>query len=187
MRSITISDIFSRLTWTLSMPQPSTAHQLVGDLYLQHHSWIVQLLRRKLGNREQALDLAQDTFVRILTTESQPLLREPRAYLTTVASRLCGQYFRRQALEQAYAQALATLEPQHAPSPETRLLVLEALDAVGKVLDGLGVKVREIFLLSQLDALTYPQIAERLDLSVNVVQKAMLKAYRHCYLAVYGP
>lgn len=163
----------------------SATHRVVGELYVQHHSWVVQLLRRKLGSQEQALDLAQDTFLRILTSETLPLLREPRAYLNTVASRLCCQYFRRQALERAYAQTLAVLEPDSTPSPETRLLVLEALDAVGKVLDGLGAKVREIFLLSQLDGLTYPQIAERLDLTLNVVQKAMLKAYRHCYAAVY--
>jgi RNA polymerase sigma factor (sigma-70 family) len=167
------------------MSSSPATHHAVGELYVQHHSWVVQLLRRKLGSQEQALDLAQDTFVRILTSENLPLFREPRAYLNTVASRLCGQYFRRQALERAYAQTLAVLEPELSPSPETRLLVLEALDAVGKVLDGLGTKVREIFLLSQLDGLTYPQIAERLDLSINVIQKAMLKAYRHCYSAVY--
>lgn len=168
------------------MASSSSAHQVVGELYAQHHSWVVQLLRRKLGGQEQALDLAQDTFVRILSSGTVPVFREPRAYLTTVASRLCGQYFRRQSLERAYEQSLTILEPEHMPSPETRLLVLEALDAVGQVLDGLGSKVREIFLLSQLDGLTYPQIAERMNLSVNVVQKAMLKAYRHCYLAVYA-
>ncbi len=166
------------------VPNLSLQH-VVGELYAQHHNWVVQLLRRKLGNQDQAMDLAQDTFVRILRSEQLPVLREPRAYLNTVASRLCGQYFRRQALERAYLETLAQLEPQHQPSPETRLLVLEALDAVGQVLDGLGSRVREVFLLSQLEGLTYPQIAERLQLSVNVVQKAMLKAYRHCYAAVY--
>ncbi|AQT10452.1 ECF family RNA polymerase sigma factor [Pseudomonas protegens] len=166
------------------VPNPSLQHA-VGELYLQHHNWVVQLLRRKLGNQDQAMDLAQDTFVRILRSERLPVLREPRAYLNTVASRLCGQYFRRQALERAYLETLAQLKPQYQPSPETRLLVLEALDAVGQVLDGLGSRVREVFLLSQLEGLTYPQIAQRLQLSVNVVQKAMLKAYRHCYAAVY--
>ena len=137
------------------VPNPSLQHA-VGELYLQHHNWVVQLLRRKLGNQDQAMDLAQDTFVRILRSERLPVLREPRAYLNTVASRLCGQYFRRQALERAYLETLAQLEPQYQPSPETRLLVLEALDAVGQVLDGLGSRVREVFLLSQLEGLTYP-------------------------------
>ena len=167
------------------LTSPSSTRCALGELYVQHHVWVVQLLRRKLGNQEQALDLAQDTFLRMLRTDTPPVLREPRAYLTTIASRLCGQYFRRQALERAYLESLAALEPEHVPSPESRLLVLEALDAVGQVLDGLGTRVREIFLLSQLDGLTYPQIATHMGLTVNVVQKAMLKAYRHCYSAVY--
>ncbi|MBK4994868.1 sigma-70 family RNA polymerase sigma factor [Pseudomonas sp. S37] len=65
-------------------------------------------------------------------------------------------------------------------------MVLEALDAVGQILDGLGRRVREVFLLSQLDGLAYAEIAEQLGLTVNMVQKDMLKAYRHCYAAVYG-
>ncbi len=96
------------------VPNPSLQHA-VGELYLQHHNWVVQLLRRKLGNQDQAMDLAQDTFVRILRSERLPVLREPRAYLNTVASRLCGQYFRRQALERAYLETLAQLEPQYQP------------------------------------------------------------------------
>lgn len=165
---------------------PSTSsHQAVGELYVAHHSWIVQLLRRKLGNHQQAQDLAQDTFIRLMRQDVVPSFREPRAYLATVASRLCLEFFRRRALENAYLESLAAMDPQEAPSPETRLLVLETLDAVGRVLDGLDTKVREIFLLSQLDGMTYPQIAEQVGVSVNVVQKAMLKAYRVCYATVY--
>lgn len=93
-----------------------SSRRAVGELYVQHHGWVVQLLRRKLGNQEQALDLAQDTFVRMLRTDTPAPLREPRAYLTTIASRLCGQYFRRQALERAYMESLALLEPQLVPS-----------------------------------------------------------------------
>lgn len=165
---------------------PSTSpHHAVGELYLAHHGWIVQLLRRKLGNHQQAQDLAQDTFIRLMRQEVLPSFREPRAYLATVASRLCLEFFRRRALETAYLESLAAMDPALAPSPETRLLVLETLDAVGRVLDGLGAKTREIFLLSQLDGMTYPQIALQVGVSVNVVQKAMLKAYRICYAAVY--
>lgn len=96
------------------VPNSSLQHA-VGELYIQDHSWVVQLLQRKLGNQDQAMDLAQDTFLRILRGEQLPLLREPRAYLNTVASRLCGQCFRRQALERAYLESMAQLEPQHQP------------------------------------------------------------------------
>ena len=161
--------------------------QEIGELYHQHHGWLVGMLRRRLGSLENAHDIAHDTFARILAAGEQPAgLREPRAYLTTVSVRLVAQYFRRLALERAYLEALAGLPEALAPSPETQLLVVEALTAISRVLDGLPARTREIFLLSQLDGLTYPEIAGQLGVSVNVVQKAMTRGYAHCYAAVYG-
>lgn len=167
------------------MPSDTSVSPDLHTLYSDHHGWLVQLLRRRLGHRENAADLAQDTFVRLLASGNVASLREPRAYLTTVATRLLAQYFRRQALERAWLEALASLPEELVPSPEEQALVLEALAAVSQVLDGLPTRVREIFLLSQIDGLTYPEIAGRFGVTVNVVQKAMLRAFRHCYAAVY--
>ncbi|MFH0133760.1 sigma-70 family RNA polymerase sigma factor [Variovorax sp. VaC1] len=168
------------------MSSSEASIRLVHTLYSDHQPWLLDMLRRKLGNVDNAADLAQDTFARILSSNESGPLREPRAYLTTVASRIAAQYFRRLALERTYLDAIAHLPEAVSPSPETRLLVLEALAAVSRVLDGLKPHVREIFLMAQLDGMTYPQIALQLQVSVNVVQKAMVKAYRHCYDAVYG-
>ncbi|WP_373559715.1 sigma-70 family RNA polymerase sigma factor [Bordetella genomosp. 10] len=158
----------------------------IETLYRHHHGWLVGMLRRKLGNRENAADLAQDTFARLLATASPVQPREPRAYLHTVASCLAAQYFRRQALERAYLDALAQQPEALAPSAETRALILEALAAVSRVLDALPARTRAMFLMAQLDGLTYPAIAAELGVTVNVVQKAMIKAFQHCYAAVYG-
>ncbi|RBA23036.1 sigma-70 family RNA polymerase sigma factor [Herminiimonas fonticola] len=164
-----------------------TRSQELEAIYSDHHGWLVNLLRRKLGNIDNANDLAQDTFARILTGRDKDVIREPRAYLTTIASRLTAQYFRRLALERAYLDALAGMPEETAPSPETRILIVEALTAVSRVLDALSPRVRDIFLLSQLDGLTYAEIASQFDMSVNAVQKSMIRAFQHCYAAVYAP
>jgi len=82
--------------------------------------------------------------------------------------------------------AIANLPEATTPSPETRLLVVEALSEVSRVLDGLHPRVREIFLLSQFDGLTYATIAKAQGVSVSFVQKSMSKAFMHCYQAVYA-
>ena len=157
----------------------------VGSLYAAHHGWLQGWLLRKLGNAGDAADIAHDTFLRLLRKADPEPLREPRAYLTTIAAALVNSHWRRQALEQAWLESLASLPPALAPSPEERQLALQALEEVARLLAGLPAVARECLLLSQLDGLTYPQIAQQLGISVNRVQKAMTRALSHCYRAVY--
>ncbi|MDD3484085.1 sigma-70 family RNA polymerase sigma factor [Azovibrio restrictus] len=163
-----------------------TVSDSIALLYCQHHGWLQGWLRRKLNCTQQAADLAQDTFVRLLAKPEPQALREPRAYLTTVARGLVINHWRRQALEQAWLEELAARPEATSPSPEERRLILETLEEIARLLDGLPPRVREIFLRSQLEAQTYPVIAEQLGVSVNVVQKAMLRATAHCYRALYA-
>ncbi|MCG8908038.1 sigma-70 family RNA polymerase sigma factor [Pseudomonas sp. DP-17] len=154
----------------------------VERLYIAHHGWLKGWLRRRLGEHADAEDLAQDTFVRVMRSRSSLAdLRQPLAYLATIANSLLINRWRRQAVERAYLEALAARPEAVAPSEEERLLLIETLVEIDQLLHGLAPQVREIFLLSQLDGLTYPQIAQRLELSVNQVQKAMGKAFAACY------
>ncbi|MBU9810735.1 sigma-70 family RNA polymerase sigma factor [Rahnella sp. C60] len=151
-------------------------------LYSSHHRWLKNWLRFKLGSANDADDLAQDTFMRVLTGDSAQEIREPKSFLCTIARRVMVDFFRRNALERAYLDMLALMPEEHMPSPEQRQCLLETLQQIDTMLDGLGEKVRQAFLLSQLEGLTYPVIAERLNVSVSSVKKYMAKATEHCLL-----
>ena len=160
--------------------------QDVEVLYLQHHSWLKSWLLRRLGQAADADDLTQDTFVRIIRSRS-PVneLKQPLAYLATIANSLLVNRWRRLAVERAYAEALAA-QPEHFElSPEERYLLIETLTEIDELLHGLSPRIREIFLLSQLDGLTYKQIAAQLGLSVNQVQNSMVKAFSRCYASLF--
>ncbi len=152
------------------------------QLYQHHHGWLYQLLRRKLGDAEYAADLAQDTFMRVLHADSLVEIREPRAYLSTIARGLMADMFRRRALEQAYLDALVAFPEPLTISPEQRLLVLETLMEIDRMLDGLGPRTRDIFLLAQLEGLTYPAIGQQLGVSITTVKKHMVRAMTHCLI-----
>ncbi|MDC8760859.1 sigma-70 family RNA polymerase sigma factor [Janthinobacterium fluminis] len=152
----------------------------VAELYQSHHSWLYGWLRKKLGCAHHAADLAQDTFLRVLRAPPPQALREPRAFLTTVAHGLLTNHLRRQALERAYLDALAWLPQPYSPSPESRALLIETLLEIDALLDGLPPKARQAFLLSQLEGLRYADIAERLNVSLSMVKKYMLQAVSHC-------
>jgi RNA polymerase sigma-70 factor (ECF subfamily) len=159
-------------------------HTDVRNLYSNHHHWLVNWLRRRLRNAENADDMAQDTFLYVLGKPEQVAqLREPRAWLSSIAKGLIIDRYRRQQVEQAYLQALAHVPEQDMPSPEERLILLETLTRIDALLDGLKPNVRTAFLLSRLEGLGYQAIAERLEVSVSSVEKYMATAIRHCFLA----
>lgn len=154
--------------------------QQVETLYIHHHGWLRGWLGKKLGCTHQAADLAHDTFVRVLSAPRPDELREPRAWLTTVAHGLMVNHLRRRDLERAYLDALATWPVALAPSPQERAIVVETLCEIDNLLDGLAPKARRAFLLSQLEGLAYADIALYLGVSVSMVKKYMLQAMTHC-------
>ncbi|KAB0486845.1 RNA polymerase sigma-70 factor, ECF subfamily [Pseudomonas reinekei] len=162
-----------------AMPQAQTFH----DLYRDHRGWLEGWLRRRMGSACDAADLSQDTFLRLLASSQRIAdLQEPRAYLLTVGKRLLSNFYQRRSLEQAYLNALASLPEDCVPSPEQRWLLLETLQALDELLNGLPQAVRRAFLWSQLEGLTYQQIAERLNVSERTIKRYMAQAYEHCLM-----
>lgn len=169
------------------MPAAEAALQQIHMLYSHHHGWLHGWLRRQLGNSSDAADLAQDVFMRLLARETLETPREPRAYLGTIARGLVADHWRRRALEQAWLETLAHLPEAEAPSSESRLMVLETLLAIDRMLDALKPRVRTAFLWAQLEGLTCPQIAERLGVSLATAERYVAAALRHCYALRFGP
>ncbi len=120
--------------------------------------------------------------MRLLKSDAAATLREPKDFLVTVAKRVMVDLFRRRTLERAYLEMLALIPEGYAPSPEQRQSLLESLQQIDAMLDGLGPKVKQAFLLSQLEGLGYADIAARLGVSVSSVKKYMAKATEHCLL-----
>jgi len=167
-----------------SQPVSPSAQADIHTLYLDHHAWLVGWLRTRLRQGDNAADLAQDTFVNILgKPERLQDLRQPRAWLSTVARALMIDRARRQRVERAYLDAVAGLPDAETPSPETQFILLETLTRIDALLDGLPPKVRSAFLLSRLEGLGYKEIAIHLGVSLRSVEGYMAKAIRHCYLA----
>lgn len=159
--------------------QPMQQH--IHTLYSEHHGWLHGWLSRKLGNACDAADLAHDTFLRLMVRQTpRSLGLEPRALLTHIAKGLVIDRWRRQDVERAYLETIAHLPAQDVPSPETRFLILEALQRIDALLQEMPAKTREAFLLSQLDGLTYQAIADRLSVSLITVKRYMRDAFVAC-------
>lgn len=156
-------------------------------LYGTHHGWLQAWLRRSVGCSQQAADLAQDTFLRLLIRGKPISNQAPRALLTRIARGLVVDHWRRDALERAYLESLAQLPEAYHPSPEVRHEALQCLERIAQLLEGLKPVVREAFLMYQLGGLTYAQVAQQLGLSSRTVERHVACALLHCYRLCFEP
>lgn len=152
-------------------------HRAFTELYSNHHSWLHGWLRKKLGCSQRAADLAQDAFVRVLTLSEPQDIKEPRAFLVTMAGRLLIDGTRRRQVEQAYLEDVAGQAFEAGmPNPEAIHVAREALDKIAVILDHLPARSREAFMLSRLEGLTYSEIAPQLNVSASTVKNDVAAA-----------
>ncbi|MBG6240861.1 MAG: sigma-70 family RNA polymerase sigma factor [Candidatus Symbiopectobacterium sp. Dall1.0] len=152
----------------------------VQRIYHEHHVWLQAWLRRRLGCSQQAADLAQDTFVRLVSTQQATQLREPRAWLTTVAHGLVVNFWRRRDIENAYLQVLAEQQLETEPSLEQHAIIIDTLLEIDRMISTLSAKARQAFLWVHIDGLTYQQVADHLGVSDRMVKKYMAQAMFAC-------
>ncbi len=165
---------------------PSQSNFL-SDIFRSDHRWLIDKLRHRLGCSFGAADAASEVFVQLAAMPDVESIREPRALITTIAQRVLYDTWRRRDLERAYLDALTHTPEQLHPSPEEGAILMESLVAVDKALATIPAKARRAFLYSQLDDLTYAQIAKLLGVSASMVRRYMTQALTACYLATTKP
>lgn len=155
----------------------------LGKLYSDHHRWLRGWLARRLACRHQADDLSQDAFVHLLGSHELLNLEKPRAFLTVIAKRLLFNHYRRQDIERAYLNALASLPEAQVPSEEIRAMALQALTELARILEEEKPQVRQAFILAQLEGLPYAEITAQLGISLATLKRYLTRVAQRFYFA----
>jgi RNA polymerase sigma-70 factor (ECF subfamily) len=156
------------------------------NLYARFHAPLIRYFRKRIGDRAEAEDLAQEVFVRLVKAEGTFSLASADAYVFTIAANLLRDRQRRAAshqlqahcsLDQAadgkYADLVEAIEPERVlRGREDLKLVLEALAELDE-------RTRNIFLLFRLERLRQREIAAIYGISEGAVEKRILKASIH--------
>lgn len=153
-------------------------------LYEIYGRKILNYLYRMTGSREEAEDLAQDTF--ILAYRNLETLKENnkfQSWLFRIAQNNVYQKYRGrrpqiESIEQEEIQEISEAQRLAAPSksPEGRVLSEELKEVIEKAIDELPEKYREVFVLSAIQKLSYKEISTIVDRSLASVKSDIHRA-----------
>jgi RNA polymerase sigma-70 factor (ECF subfamily) len=144
-------------------------------LFTTYHATLVRYLTRRLGDRDWAEEVAQETFVRALR---QDHIVNERSWLFAVATNLVRDDARKEARRRRHLALLA--EEQRDAQVEAPDVSMErALDAADarRALEALAERDRQALLLKE-EGLDYTEIAEILGVAVGSVGTTLSRARR---------
>ncbi len=139
---------------------------------------------RRLRSAQQAQDLAQEAYLRLLRVERAELIRQPRAYLYRIAVNLVTE-FRLRSQRDPVMYDSETLTEVAERTAEASSEGERSGDAreVERLLEQLPPLYRAILVLRKRDGLSYAEIAQQLGISVHTVKKYLARAVAKCRLA----
>jgi RNA polymerase sigma-70 factor (ECF subfamily) len=148
-------------------------------LFRQYHAPLVRYLTRRLGDRDWADEVAQETFLRaVRQLESGGTLKSERSWLFAVATNLVRDDARRDARRRKHLALLAEQSRDLVVEPEpTSLERAQEAAMARRAVESIAERDR-LALLMREEGLDYDEIAEALDLSVGSVGTTLARARR---------
>ncbi len=158
-------------------------HQIVE----RHQDRLIRLCERLLNNREEALDAAQEVFLKTYRKAGGLQQRgELYTWLYRVATNNCLNRLRRRKIvrflplsSDSREEARLTQPLDRAPRPDEVLESRQRWEATRQIIAALPEKQRTVLVLAKFEGLSYRQIAETLKISEGAVESRLFRAMRN--------
>lgn len=152
-------------------------------IFGQHGPILTAFIRRRVRRPADASDLAQELYLRLLRADRTELIRNPEAYLYTVAVNL----LREQAvLDRRWGHTVDAGDAPNDPAlvdfctPEQQADLEGRLARAAELIEKLPAKFQAVLILQYRDGLSYEEIAARLGVSTHAVKKYVMQGLSLC-------
>ncbi|WP_249124379.1 RNA polymerase sigma factor [Saccharopolyspora erythraea] len=149
----------------------------------RHSDGVFALALRMLGDRVEAEDVVQDVFVTVWRRVGELAdFGAARAWLFQIARRHCLIVLRRRRIRRTYPMGSV---PEHRPAVGAARVVADpqrvaeagaGVCALGRALAGLPTRQRDVWLLAEVDGLSYVEIGQRVGAGEEAVRGRLSRA-----------
>lgn len=159
---------------------PDGRAERITRLFSEHNESLVRFLSARLHSVQEAKEVAQEAYVRLLSLDDSGAVSFLRAFLFKTAANLAVDRLRvRQRQRQAMSAGLCD-ELREVARPDHEAAQAEEVEIVRRLIGELPPKCRQVFLLHRIQGEDFPQIAQRMNLSERMVRHYVLRAVLYC-------
>lgn len=143
---------------------------------------LIAFVMRKVGSHAQASDIVQETYLKFIGRSPAGQVHNPRAFLYRIARNLIIDGQRHDRITGRYVSTNIEIADVACkmPSPERVISGKQELALLKQAVLDLPPRCREVFILRKFEGLSQSEIAEKLAISRNMVEKHLRKALIQC-------
>lgn len=154
--------------------------EVVDRLFREHNQTLLRFLAAKLHSPQDAKEIAQEAYVRLLNLDAPDAVSYLRAFLFKTASNLAIDRLRSRQAETRRLHMEFFEERETEPDPELHALASEELRSIESSLERLPANCRQAFLLSRFDGLSCAEISRRMRIPERTVRHYIVEAIVYC-------
>jgi RNA polymerase sigma factor (sigma-70 family) len=159
-------------------PAERAAHaQRIGQIFREHNQSLLRFLAGRLASEQDAREVAQEAYVRLLQLDRPEGVSFLKAFLFKTAANLAIDRVRRRQFKQGREHYFFDLDL--GSSAETTLATAQDAELTLSALAELPAHYRTAFLLSRLDGLATTEIAARMGITDRAVRNYLVRALLH--------
>ena len=162
----------------------NTSRQFVLAMEEDHGRALRRFLAARMRHASADVgDLVQEVFLRLLRIPDHEAIRNPRAYLYTIASHVLHQYTLRQtAMAQLMTPMEIGVEPEASSDSDPMAITQleQQFEEIGRGLEQVSPRAYVTLLMYRYEGATLEQLGQRLGVSRIMAKKYLVKALTYC-------
>ena len=148
--------------------------QRISRLFSEHNESLIQFLATRLRSVQEAKEVAQEAYVRLLSLEDSGAVSFLRAFLFKTAANLAVDRIRSRNRQRQALDAGLCDESREAPTPDREAASAQEVEIVRRLVAELPPKCRRAFLLHRVHGAEFSEIAKEMGLSERMVRHYVL-------------
>lgn len=154
----------------------------LANLYRRHHRDLLRYASRLVGDRDGGEEVVQNTYLRLAGRSGQSAaIEHPKAYVFAAARTAAIDFTAQRNSEWLYRVDFAEIEENAAgEDPNAALQRRHRIVRLAVLLNELPPACQSAFIMNKIEGRGHREIAERLGVSVSMVEKHIVRALIHC-------
>jgi RNA polymerase sigma factor (sigma-70 family) len=155
-------------------------HERVAELFEAHNRALLRFLTCRLKSAQEAKEVAQEAYVRMLQLDEPSAVSYLRAFLFKTAANLAADRLK-SATRRGRIDQMAFFQDQaHEPPPENGISAQQELQALMRILDELPPRCRYAFIMHRFHGNSVAEVAALMNLSTRTIQLYVERALVFC-------